>query len=109
MYSLKDLTNIILEVRKTNAQNQELLMKMLDIIEYLYANDVWLPSPARHNEQRQSFFSVAQNNYGIYLVTLSDEKYFRNAYGTDMIFMSIRKIFDMYFQDNNLDGIIINA
>lgn len=40
---------------------------------------------------------------------LSNEQYFRNAYGTDMVMTSIRKIFDIYFQDDSLDGIIINA
>ena len=109
MYSLKDLTNIILEVRKTNAQNQELLMKMLEIIEDLYANDTWVIYPASHSDNNEHFFGLANTNVGKYLVMLSNEQYFRNAYGTDMIMMSIRKIFDMYFQDSNLDGIIINA
>lgn len=109
MYSLKDLTDMILEVRKTNAQNQELLMKMLEIIEDFYANDTWVIYPASHNDNDEHFFGLANTNVGRYLVMLSNEQYFRNAYGTDMIMMSIRKIFDMYFQDDNLDGIIINA
>ena len=109
MYSLKDLTNIILEVRRTNAQNQELLMKLLEIVEDLYANDVWVIYPASHNDNNEHFFGLANTNVGRYLVMLSNEQYFRNAYGTDMIMMSIRKIFDMYFQDEKLDGIIINA
>lgn len=109
MYSLKDLTNIILEVRKTNAQNQELLIKMLEIIEDFYANDTWVICPASHNDNNEHFFGLAETNVGRYLVMLSNEQYYRNAYGTDMIMTSIRKIFDIYFQDNSLDGIIINA
>lgn len=56
MYSLKDLTNIILEIRKTNAQNQELLIKMLEIIEDFYENDTWVICPASHNENNEHFF-----------------------------------------------------
>lgn len=55
------------------------------------------------------FFVLLIQNVGRYLVMLSNEQYFRNAYGTDMVMTSIRKIFDIYFQDDSLDGIIINA
>ena len=84
-------------------------MKMLEIIEDFYANDTWVIYPASHNDNNEHFLGLANTNVGRYLVMLSNEQYFRNAYGTDMIMMSIRKIFDMYFQDDNLDGIIINA
>lgn len=45
MYSTKDLTNIILEIRKTNAKDSELLLKLLDIIEDLYKQDEWVIFP----------------------------------------------------------------
>ena len=38
---------------------------------------------------------------------LSDEKYFNNNYGKDVVMTSIRKGFDAYF-NSQLDGIVIN-
>ena len=108
MYKLNDLTDIILQVRQTSAKNNDLLLRFLDIIEDLYANDVWIFCPSTSINNKESF-SIAKNSVGRFLVILSDKKYFRNKYGTNIVFISIRKVFEMYFEDNDLDGIIINA
>ena len=50
MYSTKDLTNIILEIRKNNAKDSDLLLKLLDIIEDLYKQDEWVIFPITYNE-----------------------------------------------------------
>ena len=39
---------------------------------------------------------------------LSDERYLKGEYGTDLVVMSIRKVFEIFFADDNLAGIIIN-
>ena len=108
MYSTKDLTNIILEIRKTNAIDSDLLLKLLDIIEDLYKQDEWVIFPITYNENEDKLFCITQMQIGTCLIMLSDEKYFNNNYGKDVVMTSIRKGFDAYFNSSQLDGIVIN-
>lgn len=70
MYSTKDLTNIILEIRKTNAKDSDLLLKLLDIIEDLYKQDEWMIFPITYNENEDKLFCITHMQIRTYLIML---------------------------------------
>lgn len=105
---MSKLTETILKIRETNSSDES-IRDFLDTIEEMYKNDTWVTIPAFRNDKGQQFFSSIDLPIGNCVIILSDNKYFRNKFATDMIITSIRKVFDIYFENQDrCCGIAIN-
>jgi ABC-type transport system substrate-binding protein len=109
MFYVDNLTDLILEIRKTNAQDEEKLNDFMDEIEKMYHENKWVVYPTVTDKDGGQSFSIAKLPTGLYLVMCSNQKYFLNKFGTNIFVSSIRKIFDVYLTNkDDFAGIIIN-
>ena len=103
------LTNLILEIEKDCAPTQENTDKLLNLIKLMYEKNESIYIPSYKTTGGQYAFPALETNFGNCLVMITDMKYFKTNLTSDVMFTSIRTLFDVYF-DNKDDcaGIVIN-
>lgn len=78
----------------------------------MYDNNEWLMLPAWHNEDDSSYLKFVTSPElklkGELLPVNTEGRFFRNKFGTDLMVMSVREIFDIALKDKACGGLILN-
>lgn len=105
---MTDLTKIILQIKKTELSD-ELLELMYKTIEKMYKDDEWIYAPVKETADGQLVILGMDIKLGSFLFILSESKYVTKLTSGNLLAVSIRKVFETYFDNiKTCSGIAIN-
>lgn len=105
------LEQSIIKARET--RTEEAMEMPVKVLAEMHKKDAWIIMPCFHDEnnnQNIKLFHVPEHEeFGNFIVVYTDAKYLQSVFGTDLIYMSVRKVVDlMNAYGENCNGLIVN-
>ena len=108
---MKDLEEAIVKYRQVNSEKYE--SHIYNIFAEMYMENSWIILPCFHDRNNKPYiklFGVPEHEeFGRFITIFTDSQYFNKVFGTDMLYVGIKKAIEiMNSYGEKCNGLIIN-